>query len=272
MSGEVAITPRTIIEAFLPRRGSVSLALVYDTANAAGISDQTLRLGIRRMVAAREVVQDGRGRRAGFSLTDAGRQRLDRDRMALRLAFAQDHGLAPWDGYWRLLALSAPESERATRDLLRRRLVDAGAAVVSTGLYLSPHDLGDLLEPAQRDRLVRASATEVTVRGVSDPLEVAELLWPPGPVAEHYRELGQLLTKPTPASDESVEAVLVAQLGLAEGLERAMRPDPLIPPELRRGLWEPAAIRARWREAWRGLGERLPEETLYRGWLPDGPG
>ena len=37
--------------------------------------------------------------------------------------------------------------------------------------------------------------------------------------------------------------VLAEQLRLAEALERSMRPDPLVPPELRDEGWPPAAVR-----------------------------
>lgn len=164
--------------------------------------------------------------------------------------------------------MSAPESQRSTRDLLRRRLVDAGAAAVSTGLYLTPHDLTEVLDVAQRDRLVQATATQVNVRGITDPAEVTELMWPREQTVAGYAHLDRLLSAPELSSAATVEAMLVEQLRLAEALERAMRPDPLIPPELRRGTWSPTRTRRRWHEAWRDLANRLPEEALYRGWLP----
>lgn len=268
MSIDIAITPRTIIEAFLPNEGAASLDLVYDTANAAGISDQPLRLGLRRMVTAGEIVQTGRGRQGAISLTDAGRERLHKDRLALRLAFAQDQGLAPWDGRWRLLAVSAPESQRSARDLLRRRLVEAGAAAVSTGLYLTPHDLIEMLDTAQHTRLVQATATEVNIRGVTDPLEVTELIWPGEQTVAGYAYPDRVISAPALLSAETTEAILVEQLRLAEALERALRSDPLIPPELRHGIWSPTRTRHRWYETWHNLATRLPEEVLYRGWLP----
>ncbi|MFT4167017.1 MAG: hypothetical protein QM650_17405 [Microlunatus sp.] len=265
-----AITPRTIVEAFLPMDGAVGLDLLYDTANAAGLADQALRLCLRRMAAAGEIVQTGRGRRGSISPTDLGRTRLRRDRLALTLALAQDRGLAPWDQRWRLLAVSVPEAERPTRDLIRRTLVDAGAAPVSTGLFLSPHDLAAMLDDAQRIHLVQAAALDVDVRGETDPVALAEMLWPADEIIAGYGVLEETLSRDSLLDATDTEAVLVAQLVLAEELEQALRPDPLIPPELRAGPWPPTSIRQEWLRTWEALAQRLPTELLYRDWLTDG--
>lgn len=257
------LTPRTVLEAFLPPDGAVPLALVYDTANLAGLADQPLRLTIRRMIAAGEITQSGRGRSGNITLTDHGRQRLHRDRLGLALAFAQDVGRVPWDGSWRLLALSAPERERAVRDALRRELLAAGAALISTGLYLSAHDLRDMLGADVRAKLVTASATDLDVRGTSDPRVLTEILWPPTPVVDAYDVVERALVADA-AEPES--PVLVRQLHLADALERAMRHDPLIPLELRRGPWRPSATRAAWARRWRTLRDRAGGDCLYSGW------
>ncbi|MBO1902193.1 PaaX family transcriptional regulator [Leucobacter weissii] len=263
-----AIAPRTIVEALLPAEGPVALALIHDTANAAGVEDQPLRLCVRRMAAAGEILRIGRGRGGSIALTEAGRARLRADRRALALALAQDRGLALWDGRWRLLAASAPEAERGARDLIRRTLLGAGAAAVSTGLFVSPHDLGGLLDAEHEARLVRATATEIEVGGESDPLRLVETLWPRKATVAGYAQLERMLEERAPAHGARPEDILVAQLRLAEALERALRPDPLIPPELRGDGWAPARVRREWRRRWATLTRRLPDELLYRGWLP----
>ncbi|TDD52660.1 PaaX family transcriptional regulator, partial [Kribbella antibiotica] len=220
------MSPRTVIDAFLPSAGKVALEQVYDTANAAGVADQPLRLALRRLVASGEVVQTGRGRAGAASLTDTGRLRLEQDRMAVRLALAQDQGLAGWDGRWQLLAVSAPESDRAVRDTLRRTLTEAGAAPVSTSLYVTPHDLSALIDDDRH--LVHAVATHLDVRGTTDPQAIAELLWPQEPLLKGYAKLQQVIDE---VDTTDADSALVQQLRLADALEDALRPDPLIPPE-----------------------------------------
>ncbi|MDQ0425099.1 PaaX family transcriptional regulator [Cellulomonas iranensis] len=293
-----AVAPRTALEALLPPDGAVPLALVYDTANLAGLDDQPVRLAIRRAVAAGDVVQAGRGRAGTVALTDAGRRRLARDRIALSLAFAQDAGDAPWDGRWHLVALTVPERERAVRDALRRELLASGAAAVATSLYVSPHDLTDVLPAQARSTTATAVATTLDVRGVDDPLVLAETLWPAGPVVAAYDAVTSALAADGAAGDgagggaagggpcggaggrgaartgtttEGDAAgpvpVAVRQLRLADALERAMRDDPLLPPGLRPEPWPPAAARRAWRARWDALRALPGGDAVYRGWL-----
>ncbi|WP_432457454.1 PaaX family transcriptional regulator [Cellulomonas iranensis] len=293
-----AVAPRTALEALLPPDDAVPLALVYDTANLAGLDDQPVRLAIRRAVAAGDVVQAGRGRAGTVALTDAGRRRLARDRIALSLAFAQDAGDAPWDGRWHLVALTVPERERAVRDALRRELLASGAAAVATSLYVSPHDLTDVLPAQARSTTATAVATTLDVRGVDDPLVLAETLWPAGPVVAAYDAVtsalaadgaagdgagggaagggpcggaggrGAARTSTTTEGDAAGPVpVAVRQLRLADALERAMRDDPLLPPGLRPEPWPPAAARRAWRARWDALRALPGGDAVYRGWL-----
>ncbi|MFV0254163.1 MAG: PaaX family transcriptional regulator [Beutenbergiaceae bacterium] len=265
------VAPRTVIEAFLPADGDpVGLAGVYQAANAAGVADQPLRLAIRRLIGAGEVTQNGRGRGGQIAAASRGRARLHRDRVALQLAFAQDQHLAPWDGRWRLLALSAPESERAVRDSLRRQLRDLGAAALATSLYLAPRPLAGLLDADADGRLVQAVADELDVRGLTDPRAIVQALWPAEAVVEAYTGVDLMLTQMSATPLEPADgghAVLARQLQLAQGVEQAIRGDPLLPPELRSGSGEPSLVRRRWLSAWTRLEALLPEPVLYRGWL-----
>ncbi|MFV0457987.1 MAG: PaaX family transcriptional regulator C-terminal domain-containing protein [Actinomycetales bacterium] len=267
-SAEPTPTPRTLIEAFLPMHGTADLAIVYDTAAAAGIADQPVRLALRRMTAAGVIEVSGRGRKAVVQLTDAGRAELEKDRLGLRLALAQDEGVARWDGNWRLLAVSTPEAHRKERDSLRRELVDLGAANVSTGLFISPHDLTEVLGSAHQAALVRVTASRVDVRGVSDPVAITQLLWPAEPVLDGYRALARTLENVGTPATRDPDAALVAQLHLAEALERALRHDPLIPPELRAQPWPATQVRQSWRRMWTHLSTIIPGEGLYPDWLP----
>lgn len=252
------VTARTVVEAFLPLEGDVSLALVYDTANSAGIDDQTLRLTIRRMQAAGDLRQRGRGRSGTLAMTTAGRERTERDRLALDLAAAQDAGKLRWDGTWHLFTVSAPERDRAVRDALRRELTAAGAASPSTGLFISPHDLNPLLPATAEPFMVTAVATDLNVRGVCDPAEVAEALWPSGPLDSTYDVIEQALAEDDPAASADLRRLI-----LATALEDAIRADPLIPPELRPEPWRPTHLRRRWAQRWNEIGPA----TAYAGWV-----
>lgn len=258
------ISPRTLIEAHLPFAGEVDLALIYATANELRIEDQPVRLALRRLISAGEVEQRGRGRAGVVELTESGRARLDIDRIAVRLAFAQDAGQAPWDGFWRLLGISAPESHRAIRDAFRRDVVSLGAAPFSTGLYVTPHDLTAFLPAGAGPYLVTAASGDLTMRGVTDPQEIVESLWPAQPTLAAYAELDRALVA-LPAGLSPV----ARQLRLADALELALRDDPLIPSELRPDPWRPAGTRRRWLDLWDAARGHDGAELIYRGWLPE---
>lgn len=262
MTGQ--ISPRTLIEAFLPFQGEADLGRIYDTANEVGIEDQPVRLAIRRLISAGDIEQRGRGRSGRIELTEGGRTRLSRDRVAVQLVFAQDAGQAAWDGLWWLLGISAPESQRAVRDAFRRDIVNLGAASCSTGLYVTPHDLTPLLSPDVRPHLVAAAAERIMVRGLTEPKEIVESLWPAQRTIDDYARLARELdTAPEGAKS------LAWQLRLVDALEGALRHDPLIPSELRAGQWTPAQLRRRWLDCWRQARGRTDTSPIFQGWLPE---
>lgn len=256
------ISPRTIVEALLPFDGAASLDIVYDTANRLHVEDQPVRLALRRLISAGDITQHGRGRNGTIELTEVGRSRLERERIGLRLAFAQDADLAPWDGDWHLLALSAPESERAVRDTFRRDMHALGAVSISTGLYLTPHALAALLPPELDSYLVTASVTTLSVRGITENAAIAEALWPARDSIALYETMETILG----AADSHHEPV-ARQLILAESLDAALREDPLIPLELRPTPWPPTEARHRWIAQWHEATEAAPELHAYQGWL-----
>lgn len=258
------IAPRTVIEAFLPVSGEALLADIYDTANLAGIADQPVRLAIRRLIASGDAEQHGRGRAGTLSLTSAGRHRLQRDRQSLALAFAQDAGDAPWDGRWRLIAVSIPERDRTVRDTLRRELCDLGAVAISTGLYVSPHDLIDALRVDAGPYLSTATTADLAIQGTTDPLAIAETLWPHDHTVTAYTAIDEALRQD--AADTTTPDV-VRQLHLADALERSIRDDPLLPLELRGSTWPPTTTRAAWADRWDAL-QGDGRSPAYQGWWP----
>lgn len=257
------IAPRTIIDAFLPGSGAVELSTIYAAANALGIADQTLRLTLRRMIDKDLITQHGRGRSGTITLTAEGRGRIEQDRLGLQLARLQDTGALRWDGRWRLIAISVPEQQRSTRDAIRRELMAAGAASLATALFVSPHDLAQLLGDSVHPHLVTATATDLVVRGQTNSADIVEELWPAAPINAGYDTLVQALDH-----DDTAETVPMRKIRLADALERAIRHDPLLPPELRPEPWRPARLRIAWTKLWNSMptdGELQP----YAEWLPE---
>ncbi|MFE4977596.1 transcriptional regulator [Kitasatospora sp. NPDC056651] len=265
--------PRTVVEACFDPRGTAALDYVYDVAAAVGLSDQPVRLAVRRLEAAGVLRQEGRGRKGRLVLTDAGRLRSDADARFIALAYAQDAGLAPWDGRWRLYTFSVPERRRSERDALRTALTRLGAVPLAPGAYVSPHDLLDELteeasEATVGSYLITAEATRLTGPGFTDPASTAALLWPPAETAEAYRPLADALAEEPLGPDRGSVELVATGLRLAEAFTHALERDPLLPPELRPAPWPPSRIRRDFGEAWTAIRGRTPDLSLFRAFDP----
>ncbi|QRK06724.1 hypothetical protein JQX13_42750 [Archangium violaceum] len=270
MSAEV--TPRFVIEALVDADGVADLGRVYDVAVALGLGEQPVRLVIRRMVAAGDAEQHGRGRRGTLRLSPAARVRDRHDVAFVHHAYRQDAGEAPWDGLWRLCAFSVPEARRPTRDALRATLVRLGGAALGPGLYVSAHDWDALIDAETADidgsgLLTRATTADLRIGDLRDPRAIAARLWPAKPVLAAYRPLATQLDDvaaggaDTGGADEPERIALALHLAVA--FDHALLTDPLLPPELRPVPWPPTEIRARFRATWETLAADAGPARLF---------
>ncbi|MBV2156562.1 PaaX family transcriptional regulator C-terminal domain-containing protein [Kitasatospora sp. SUK 42] len=273
---EYRAAPRTVVEACFDPQGTASLDYVYDVAAAAGLSDQPVRLAIRRLAAAGVLRQEGRGRKGRLVLTDAGRLRADQDVRHVELAYAQDAGLAAWDGLWRLYTFSVPEQHRPERDALRTALTRLGGAPLAPGAYVSPHDLLEELaaetsEATVGSYLITAEATRLIGPGFTGPAAIAERLWPAAGTVEAYQPLAAALDEDSRHGERGSVELVVAALRLAEAFDHALERDPLLPLELRPAPWPPTRIRRDFQEAWTAIRDRAPDLSLFRAFDTPGP-
>jgi ring-1,2-phenylacetyl-CoA epoxidase subunit PaaA len=125
----------------LPSGGRAWLGSLTAAMEVIGITPAATRQALRRLVAQELVTPERHGRRAVYTLSPAGRRRLEEaaERIYLRRSLT-------WDGRWRLLTYSFAEADRASRDALRRELAWLGYGSLGTGLWLSPWDLGTRLD------------------------------------------------------------------------------------------------------------------------------
>ncbi len=250
------LSSRLVIDALVRADGTVSLGQAYSVANALGIPDQRMRLTVGRLLAEGRFTKSGRGRAGVLTRTTSADIEERHDVEFVALAYAQDRGEAPWDGYWRLISVSVPESNRALRDHARRTLLRLGAALLPGGIYLSPHDLTALLlaeapDLADQKTLLVARAHELTLGDIGDPRQIAAAAWPLSPVAAAHHELNQLIEHP-PAFAGS-DAPVARAMTWAHAFDLAHRQDPLLPPELLPQPWIGTTTRASFARAWNSL-------------------
>ncbi|MCC0093443.1 transcriptional regulator [Streptomyces flavotricini] len=256
------IGTRTLVFALVREDGTVDAGELYAVAEALGMTDQQVRLCLKRLVAEGRFVQEGRGRKARLRVTADPTGAVAPDVEYVRHAYRQDRGLAPWDGAWHLFAFAIPETARQARDTLRDALLHLGAAPLQGGLYVSANAIGEIVEAHARHLGVLGSLTRLTSRDLrlgeeEDATRLAARLWPLQRVAARYEELAALasdrlarLSAPRPPT--GTERLTYA-IELAAAFTAAMEPDPLLPPELLPQPWPGSRARALAAQCWGAL-------------------
>jgi phenylacetic acid degradation operon negative regulatory protein len=177
------ISVRALCWALLRSDGTIHLAEVADVGSELGLSEQTVRHGVRRLCDREGFTREGRGRHAVAHAGPHSTDLWDLDRELVRFAYRQDAGYEPWDGRWRLITFSIPETRRADRDRLRVWLRAMGGTAVSHATYVSPHDWWDVVRPAVEELDLIANVTwgeldRLVVAGMGEPTAIAAHLWP----------------------------------------------------------------------------------------------
>lgn len=272
MTDAIEIPTRTLVYAMVQEDGRIDAGDLYAVAEALGMSDQQVRLCLRRLAGDGQLVQDGRGRRASLRVTDAQRT-LAPNVEFVRFAYRQDRGEAPWDGHWRLIAFAVPETRRAARDGLRDAIVRLGGAPLQGGLYAFANPIEPLVETAARelgvlDTVSFAVSPSLRIGEEQDPRRLAARLWPLDALAAGHDQLLRVvrprLERLERADELPTRDALVLAMELAAAFTRALEPDPLLPSELLPQPWPGIAARAAFARAWEILTERLSDTDAPR--------
>jgi phenylacetic acid degradation operon negative regulatory protein len=122
-------------ELVLPTGGEAWTSAFIDVLGRLGVEEKAARQALMRTATDNWLSSERVGRRTVWRLTPAS-ERLLRDgteRIFGFRAVAED-----WDGRWTIVIARTPETERATRHLLRTRLRWAGFGAIMPGVWLSP--------------------------------------------------------------------------------------------------------------------------------------
>lgn len=263
-----AVPTRILVESMLRADATVDAGELYDVANTLGMSDQQVRLCIKRLVAEGQFVQDGRGRKAVLRATPEMRGTIEPDLEFVRYMYAQDRGQADWDGRWHVVAFAIGESARSARDAMRDAVLRLGGAPVQGGLYVSPNEWEPYVQAAAdrfgvADRVTTLTTTDLTVGGVSEARALAEALWPLDRIADgHHRLLATARRVEQELAGAARATRLSIAIELAAEFTRAVEPDPLLPPQLLPQPWIGSAARAAVVDCWSDLLQDDQSEPL----------
>ncbi|MEO5873896.1 MAG: PaaX family transcriptional regulator C-terminal domain-containing protein [Streptosporangiaceae bacterium] len=266
----VPVPTRLLVHALVREDGTVDAGELYTVAGLLGMTDQQVRLCIRRLVAEGGFTHQGRGRkamlRAVVDMTGSATPNV----AYVRHAYRQDRGLAPWDGVWHLFAFAIPESRRASRDSLRDTLRHLGAAPVHNGLYVSANPIEELVQAhARRAGVAQAVAyltsSDLRIGDCDDPPALAAALWPLHDIAARYDLLADLarssLDRLAQPHEPTAPEQLTTAVQLAAAFTHAMEPDPLLPSALLPQPWPGARARQLSAACWTELAKAAAHAT-----------
>ncbi|MFF8288705.1 PaaX family transcriptional regulator C-terminal domain-containing protein [Streptomyces sp. NPDC016309] len=258
-----------LVHALVREDGTVDAGELYTVAGLLGMTDQQVRLCVKRLVGEGRFTQEGRGRKAVLRAVADVTGALAPDAAYVRHAYRQDAGLAPWDGTWHLFAFAVPESRRAARDALREHLLHLGAAPIQSGLYVTAHAVTELVRAHAAhlgvlDSLSCLSSTDLRIGDTAEPRALAAALWPLDEIADRHTRLAAFaetrLARLTRGPEPSDAERLTFTVELAAHFTTAMTPDPLLPPELLPTPWPGSRARRLTAECWRRLRTPRPAD------------
>jgi len=227
-----------------------------------GVSDVSARAALSRMQKHGLLVSSRSGRNTAYVLTPRAVTVLQEGLRRLQ-QFGQDAG--PWDGRWRLVALTTPENQRSLRDAVRGRLRWLGFAALNDGVWVSPHDR-HAAALAALDELGISNATLLTARVAAtgphtkDPRDA----WDLTELAQEYREFireNQAMRASLARAEFTPAEALVERTRLGDRWLDFARSDPDLPTELLPADWPRAQARVEFHATHRALGQLAVERV-----------
>lgn len=184
--GSATSLARTVLGAYVRDLGGwIAIADCTELLALLGVPAQSTRTTVTRLKGKGVLRAESRSGSSGYALTDAAIAMFERGDPRI-FGFRQ---MTPKDG-WRLLSFGIPESERAARHQLRRRLSSIGCGTVSAGLWIYPEYLAAeaaaIVTALELDRYVTSfRATDPAVPGTLR--EAAAQWWDLDDLAARHR-------------------------------------------------------------------------------------
>lgn len=184
--GSATSLARTVLGAYVRDVGGwIAIADFKVLLATLGVPEQSTRTAVTRLKGKGVLDAETRGGRSGYRLTEAAEAMYSRGDPRI-FGFRQ----MSEDEAWRLISFSIPESERAARHQLRRRLSSIGCGTVSPGLWICPEYLAAeaaaIVTALELDEYVTSfRATDFTVPDTS--LAAASRWWDLPALADRHR-------------------------------------------------------------------------------------
>jgi phenylacetic acid degradation operon negative regulatory protein len=216
------------------RGGAVRLRALVALMECFDVPEPTVRVVAARLRKEGWLESRRDGRETTYALTDASWRLLDEGRERI---FARATG--PWDGQWHMAIYQVPESERALREQLRKRLSWLGFGALAPSVWVSPHDRTAEVRHGLDDA-VRLDVLHARSEGPEADRDMADRAWDLAALDRDYAQLLQTYRPRLAAYRERLpagEEALVARMQLISGYRLFPFRDPDLPPELLPAGW-----------------------------------
>jgi phenylacetic acid degradation operon negative regulatory protein len=213
------------------RGGEVRLRGIIALADCFDVPEPTIRVVVSRLRKEGWLTSRRDGRETIYSLTDATWNLLDEGRARIF-----DRAAGPWDHHWNMVIYSVPETDRALREQLRKKLAWFGFGPLASSIWLCPHDRLDDMQAAFADEpAARLDVFRSHSAGPEADRDIAARAWDLAELDHDYRELLQVyrprLARYREAGPTGTQA-LIERMQLVHDYRRFPFRDPDLPPEL----------------------------------------
>lgn len=218
------------------RGGEVRLRGLVALMGCFEVPEATVRVVAARMRKEGWLESRREGRETVYALTPAAWELLDEGRDRI---FGRARG--PWDGHWHMVVYSVPETERALREQLRKKLAWFGFGPLSSAVWLSPHDrTREVLSAFSEHPVVRLDTFRSRSAGLEADRDIAERAWDLKELDQDYAGLLEVY-RPRLADYRAGRyagvPALVERMRLVHDYRMFPFRDPDLPPELLPAGW-----------------------------------
>lgn len=218
------------------RGGAVRLRALVALMAPFGVPEATVRVVAARMRREGWLTSSREGRETVYALSESAWALLDEGRSRI---FGRASG--PWDGQWHMVLYSVPETERALREQLRKRLAWCGFGPLSASVWVSPHDRTSLVVDAfAGEPSVRLDVFHSRSAGADSDRDIARRSWDLPALDRDYADLLARYAPRLPRyrrGEPAGPVALVERMRLVHDYRLIPFRDPDLPPELLPAGW-----------------------------------
>ncbi|MFI6737674.1 PaaX family transcriptional regulator C-terminal domain-containing protein [Nonomuraea sp. NPDC050451] len=216
--------------------GAAPLQTLTDLLAGFDIPEATARVVMARLRKEGWFDTEKQGRTTLYRLTDQSWRLLDEGR---RRIFQRER--EPWDRQWRVVIYHVPETDRAARERVRKKLRWLGFGPLASSTWISPHDrLQEAAEELAQEPSVRLDLLTSRSMGAAADIDMANRCWDLKELhvallakRDAYRALLARFTSVPPRGREA----LVERISLVHDYRMLPFDDPDLPLELVPAGW-----------------------------------